>query len=207
MGNDLRNVTASQKAILLNKEAVAVDQDQLGMQGLRLTPSGAQEVWARNLSDGSVAVGLLNKLGNSPPPADCLTWNFTSGGYMEACGGSAGNIDCFSGVPLPTAENTCCYDVDCAGFSYDPTDMSGCYKTNTDWGFVSNNAYVGYDKPSFSPPSGPANITIQFSTVGLKGNVRVRDIWQQVDIGVFTNSYTAYNVPFHATAFLRLFPN
>jgi alpha-N-acetylgalactosaminidase len=207
MGNDLRNVTSSTQAILLNKEAIAVDQDPMGMQGLRITPAGNAEIWARNLSDGTVAVGLLNKEGNVPPPAPCTTWNYTTGGYLEACGGSSGNEECFSGVPLVTAQNTCCSDPDCAGFSYDPTDGSGCYKLNTNCGFVNNSAYVGYDKPNFVPPTGtPVNITINFASVGLSGSIMVRDIWQMQNIGVYTNSYTAINVPYHGTAFLKLTP-
>jgi len=142
----------------------------------------------------------------APPPQPCTKWNQTTGGYLEACGGSSGNEYCFSGVSLTDAQNQCCNDVDCAGFSYDPSpsQMSGCYKTNTDCGFVSNPNYVGYYKPSFQPPTGPANITVMFNEVGFSGSVKVRDIWAQKDLGVFTGSYTAINVPFHGTAFLRL---
>lgn len=32
----------------------------------------------------------------------------------------------------------------------------------------------------------------------------MHDIWAQKDVGVFTGSYTALNVPFHGTAFLKL---
>jgi len=204
MGNDLRNVTASTKAILLNKEAIAVDQDSAGKQGLRITPQGATEIWSRNLADGRVAVGLFNKEGNAPPPAPCTTWNITVDGYLEACGGGSGNLECFSGVPLDSALAYCCNESTCAGFSYDPASLSGCYKLNTDCGFVSNNNYDGYFKPNFVPPSGPANITIRFQDVGLSGSVLVHDIWQQKDIGTFTTSYTASNVPFHGIAFLTL---
>eukprot|EP00756_Hemistasia_phaeocysticola_P021628 Hpha_TRINITY_DN15785_c1_g1::TRINITY_DN15785_c1_g1_i6::g.39399::m.39399/K01204/NAGA; alpha-N-acetylgalactosaminidase len=61
MGNDLRNVTAGGKAILQNKEAIAVDQDPLGKMGFRRTPAGNTEVWARELQGGEWAVGLYNK--------------------------------------------------------------------------------------------------------------------------------------------------
>ena len=61
MGNDLRTVTASQQAILLNTAAIAVDQDALGQQGIRITPKGNTEVWARRLENGDTAVGLYNK--------------------------------------------------------------------------------------------------------------------------------------------------
>jgi len=51
----------------------------------------------RPLADGSVAVALFNKNGGIPPsPKQCDKWNVTEGKYPEACGGSAGNILCFS---------------------------------------------------------------------------------------------------------------
>jgi hypothetical protein len=34
MGNDIRNISATQRAILLNKDAIAVNQDSLGQQGM-----------------------------------------------------------------------------------------------------------------------------------------------------------------------------
>jgi alpha-galactosidase len=46
---------------------IAVDQDKLGTQGVRISPPGAArtdsnlEVWARPLADGGRAVGLFNK--------------------------------------------------------------------------------------------------------------------------------------------------
>jgi hypothetical protein len=62
MGNDLRNISANSRAILLNKNAIAVSQDPLGQMGIRLTPGTVkQQVWARNLVNGDVAVGLYNK--------------------------------------------------------------------------------------------------------------------------------------------------
>lgn len=64
MGNDVRNISDSTRAILLNKDAIAINQDSLGKQGTRISPKGTLEVWSRELSDGSVAVGLLNKGSN-----------------------------------------------------------------------------------------------------------------------------------------------
>jgi len=204
MGNDLRAVVPNHSKILLNSEAIAVDQDPLGKQGLRMTPKGPSEIWARNLQDASLAVGLFNKQGTVTPPTPCTSWNMTTGGYIEACGGSSGNIECFSGLTLAQAQNTCCNDVECAGFSW-KSDGSGCYKRNTDCGFVNNTAYSGYYKPSFTPPvPGPVNITINFADVGLVGKVLVHDIWAMADVGVYTTSYTALNVPYHGTAFLKL---
>jgi alpha-galactosidase len=60
-GNDLRDVKASILEILTNKEAIAVDQDRLGKQGVRVAKNGDLEVWARPLADGGHAVGLFNR--------------------------------------------------------------------------------------------------------------------------------------------------
>lgn len=39
MGNDLRNVSAASRKILLNKEAIAISQDLLGKMGYRIRPA------------------------------------------------------------------------------------------------------------------------------------------------------------------------
>ena len=61
MGNDMRNVTEESKAILKNKDAIAVSQDPLGQMGIRLTGNIPQQIWSRELANGDVAVGLYNK--------------------------------------------------------------------------------------------------------------------------------------------------
>merc|ERR1719201_2456435 len=55
MGNDLRNISAASKAILLNQDAIAISQDPLGQMGKRLVGGAAgnllaKQVWARNLA-------------------------------------------------------------------------------------------------------------------------------------------------------------
>ncbi|HMH15538.1 MAG TPA: glycoside hydrolase family 27 protein [Edaphobacter sp.] len=60
-GNDLTKMTEADKSILMNKDAIAIDQDALGKQGDRLYESGDLEVWTKPLSGGRVAVGLFNR--------------------------------------------------------------------------------------------------------------------------------------------------
>jgi alpha-galactosidase len=60
-GNDIRNMTPETKAILLNREAIAVDQDKSGIQGKRMWQSGDVEIWVRELSGGARAVGIFNR--------------------------------------------------------------------------------------------------------------------------------------------------
>jgi alpha-galactosidase len=78
-GNDLRTMTPGIKEILTNKEAIAVDQDKLGKQAVRVSPpvpadeaatvsvsegrsrtGGDLQVFSRPLADGGYAVGLFN---------------------------------------------------------------------------------------------------------------------------------------------------
>jgi alpha-galactosidase len=60
-GNDLDAMTPEIRAILTNKEVIAVDQDPLGQQGRRIRRDGDQDVWLKPLQDGSIAVVLLNR--------------------------------------------------------------------------------------------------------------------------------------------------
>eukprot|EP00048_Salpingoeca_helianthica_P014860 m.223921 g.223921 ORF g.223921 m.223921 type:complete len:494 (-) comp16352_c0_seq1:183-1664(-) len=207
MGNDLRTVTPSQREILLNPEVIAVDQDKLAKAGVRLSPKNDTEVWARSLSGGSVAVALYNKNAHTATysAAPCEEWNATIGGYFEACGGSSGDLSCFTSLTIDQAQDACCANSLCAGFSYRVSDNSGCYKTNTDCGIVKQTGYEGFAKPGFKPPAPVAvPITVKFADVGLT-RARVRDLWARKDLGVFSGSYTATVAP-HAAAFLRLTP-
>jgi len=60
-GNDLSKMTDIDKSILMNKDAIAIDQDPLGKQGDRLYQSADLDVWTKPLSNGRVAVGLFNR--------------------------------------------------------------------------------------------------------------------------------------------------
>lgn len=60
-GNDLRSVAPDILEILTNKEVIAIDQDALGKQAVRVAKDGDTEVWSRPLADGGVAVGLFNR--------------------------------------------------------------------------------------------------------------------------------------------------
>jgi len=60
-GNDLTKMSEADRNILMNKEAIAIDQDSLGKQGDRLYESGDLDVWTKPLSGGRVAVGLFNR--------------------------------------------------------------------------------------------------------------------------------------------------
>jgi alpha-galactosidase len=59
-GNDLSRMTKETKSILLNGDAIAIDQDALGRQGDRVWAEGPKEIWTKPLKDG-VAVALFNR--------------------------------------------------------------------------------------------------------------------------------------------------
>jgi len=54
-------MSADTKAILMNKDVIAIDQDPLGKQGDRVSADGPFEVWSKPLKDGFLAVGLFNR--------------------------------------------------------------------------------------------------------------------------------------------------
>lgn len=212
MGNDLRSVSEESKAILLNQDAIAVSQDPLGKMGIRhpsYNSSSRTQVWYRELVNGDVAVALYNARGASHPAipgAPCGAWNKTAGGYLEACGGSAGNVGSFSGLTLEQAQDACCDNTKCAGFSFS-SGGSGYYKGNQDCGTVSNAQYTGFSKPSQMPfPSQSADITFDLTQVGFASDatVEVYDIWAQRTIAAVQGTFVAKDVPFHGSAFIRL---
>jgi alpha-galactosidase len=49
------------KAILMNSEVIAVDQDAKGVAAHRVWNEGPLEIWARPLADGSQAAALFNR--------------------------------------------------------------------------------------------------------------------------------------------------
>jgi alpha-galactosidase len=61
VGNDVRSMPPEIHDILTNTEAIAVDQDALGMEGRRVWKNGDLEVWAKQMQDGSRAVILFNR--------------------------------------------------------------------------------------------------------------------------------------------------
>ncbi|MBB5328913.1 alpha-galactosidase [Tunturiibacter gelidoferens] len=87
-GNDISNMTADTKEILLNKEVIAIDQDPLGRQGRRVKKTGDQEIWSKQLKDGSRAVVLLNR----GPAATKIAVSWTDIGYPDSLPASVRNL-------------------------------------------------------------------------------------------------------------------
>jgi alpha-galactosidase len=112
-GNDLKNMSAETRELLLNKDLIAVDQDALGKQGDRVSAKGMVEIWARPLAGDAKAVGLFNR-----------------------------------------------------------DDQA-------------------------------KSVTLEFSSLGFTGNVKVFDLWQHKELGLMKNEYTV-SVPTHGVIFLKV---
>ena len=211
LGNDMRNISAESLAIILNAEAISVSQDPLGQMGIRLSNNTAQQLWARRLANGDIAVALYNKASEVGPPIPappCDTWVHTVGGFYEP--EMSNNLGSFANLAVSEAQAWCCNSTECAGFSYANASKSGFYKGQTLSYEYKEVGEDGYTKPSQVPPSTPpkttVDIVLQFADLRLYGPVAVYDIWQQQDLGSYHGSYTAKDVPHHGTAFLRLTP-
>ena len=60
-GNDLSKMTPATKAILTNKEVIAIDQDKLGKQGYKILDELEYEIFLKPLSSGDTAICLFNR--------------------------------------------------------------------------------------------------------------------------------------------------
>jgi alpha-galactosidase len=59
--NDVRNMNEETKRILLNDEAIAIDQDILGKQGERKIADSVWNIFVKPLSNGDYAIAILNR--------------------------------------------------------------------------------------------------------------------------------------------------
>jgi len=71
-GNDIRNMSKAVTEILTNKEVIAINQDALGIQGLKYAAKDSVETWFKPLQNGDWAVCFLNR--KSTPQQINFTW-------------------------------------------------------------------------------------------------------------------------------------
>ena len=213
MSNELAAVPEFSRALLQNREVLAVQADARGRMGFRFflnRTSGAQG-WKKELLGGEVAVALLN-MGDAPLPPDTCQWNHTTGGYVEACGGKAGNLWCGDFGSVEAAKDRCCKEAACTGFSLATVAVPsgpawhGCEKQGSACGFAMNSAFDGYQKRK-TPPMAGLRISFDFRDVGFAPDtlVRVRDLIKGEDVGVFSGSFeSSVAVPPHGALMLKL---
>jgi alpha-galactosidase len=72
-GNDVRNMTPATKAILLNRDIIAIDQDPLGKPAELAKTEGNVEVWTRPLDHHATALAFFNK--SETPAIVKVSWH------------------------------------------------------------------------------------------------------------------------------------
>lgn len=65
LGNDPRNMSAIEKSLLLNKEIIAIDQDN-SPQGTLVVKNKNYQIWKKVMTDGSISLLLLNLQPDAP---------------------------------------------------------------------------------------------------------------------------------------------
>jgi alpha-galactosidase len=98
MGQDVRQTGPAALALLSNRAVIAIDQDAAGAQGKAVRVAGKQEVWAKRLADGGVALALFNR-GDAPVT---MTATPQDAGFTAF----AGLRDVWRGVDLAAADTT-----------------------------------------------------------------------------------------------------
>ena len=73
IGCDMTQLDEFTLSLLTNDEVIEVNQDPLGHQAGRVAQNEALEVWAKDMEDGSKAVGLFNRGYNEAPVT--VTWS------------------------------------------------------------------------------------------------------------------------------------
>lgn len=73
IGCDLTKMDAFTMNLLTNDEVIELNQDPLGKQAGRVKAESGLEIWAKELEDGSKAVGLFNR--NSKTETIQVTWD------------------------------------------------------------------------------------------------------------------------------------
>lgn len=61
LGNDIRSMSQDTKDILMNREVVAINQDSLGVQGLKFAVKDGLEFWFKPLANNDWAFCILNR--------------------------------------------------------------------------------------------------------------------------------------------------
>jgi alpha-galactosidase len=99
-GNDLPHMKPEIKAILTNRDVIAINQDALGKQGARTYSDGEVEVWTRQLQGGALAVAIV-AVGDSRYATHPFHLNLAKLGLH---GPQAGK-DLWTGKPITLTDN------------------------------------------------------------------------------------------------------
>ena len=188
LGLDLRVASPELMDVFTNEELIRIAaDDRLGKMGRRATMSDGRlngtQVWARELSDGAMLVGLLNADMGAASVDNC-TWEHRAGGYFQVTPRTPdGNFACYLAGELDRAKAACC----AAGLKQcvsvdEGSNGAGCSKRNDRGGWVNDSSFSdwiitnGHQAPVVAPPR---TICVNLTDVGLNpyANASVRDVW------------------------------
>lgn len=91
LGNDLTKITPEALATITNKDMIAIDQDPLGIQGLRYINTPTLQYWFKPLVDGDWAFVVMNT--GEEPANIALDWS-----ALEVDDGLSGRKTCFDTI-------------------------------------------------------------------------------------------------------------
>ncbi len=74
IGCDLTKIDDFTMNLLTNDEVLAIDQDPLGQQATRISKKNGEEIWAKRLEDGSMAVGMFFVGEDTGDPVQSFPW-------------------------------------------------------------------------------------------------------------------------------------
>jgi alpha-galactosidase len=103
-GNDLPNMKPEIKAILTNRDVIAIDQDKLGKQGSRAYSEGEVEVWTRHLEGGALAIAVVN-VGSDRYQSHPFHLSLSKLGLTGAQTGAQTGKDLWTGKTVTLTEN------------------------------------------------------------------------------------------------------
>lgn len=200
LGLDIRNMSSELLDVISNEEVLALHADPLGSMGFRATMSDGRmngtQVWARELSDGSRLIGLLNLGGGANASlADTCTWEMKTGGFYQS--GPRGNFACYKDATVSEMKSACCAagTKQCAGFNTpSSTHVGGCAKHDSAGGWLNATGEDDFivTKGHVEPlPPPPRRICVAWGDVGLNPHetIVVRDLWQRKSLGSFTEEF------------------
>jgi alpha-galactosidase len=72
IGCDLSQLDPFTLGLLTNDEVLAINQDELGRQAIRVKKENSHEIWAKPLADGSLAVGIF--FTGQQLPVEAFSW-------------------------------------------------------------------------------------------------------------------------------------
>lgn len=215
MGNRLADLSdAGVKEAFQNPELIALARDPLARMGGRVTPRDdeGQEVWARQLADGALAVLLWYKA--SP---DACKWHVTQDINSKD---SAHELACVKKAHFEYTKFDCCASPDCEYFTFDATggvgsDVGGgCLFTDAvsedSWETTEGKARFALKKRATADDLS-ADVSVSLATLrdaGLWGDsdAVVRDVLQRKDLGTTKKAITAKGLIAHGVALFKLTP-